>query len=81
MGIIKTLDMKIAIKLRGIYGRLFNPSQPQFTINCEKDKDVIQKMIYERIVGGQPLMVARMGRTEIDVCENVKYTFFKKRSN
>ena len=51
MGIIKTLDMKIAIKLRGIYGRLFNPSQPQFTINCEKDTDVIQKMIYERIVG------------------------------
>ena len=52
MGIIKTLDMKIAIKLRGIYDKFFNPSQPQFTINCEKDKNVIQKMIYERIVGG-----------------------------
>ena len=73
--------MKIAIKLRGIYGKFFNHSQPQFTINCEKDKDVIQKMIYERIVGGQPLMVARMGRTEIDVCENVKYTYYKHRSN
>ena len=81
MGIIKTLDMKIAIKLRGIYGKFFNPSQPQFTINCEKNKEVIQKMIYERIVGGQPLMVARMGRTEIDVCENVKYTYYKHRSN
>ena len=52
MEIIKIIDRKIAIKMRGIYGRLFNPSQPQFTINCEKDKDVIQKMIYERIVGG-----------------------------
>ena len=79
MEFIKSLDRTLAIKMRGIYGRLFNPTQPQFTINCEKDKDVIQKMIYERIVGGQPLMVARMGRTEIDVCENVKYTFFKKR--
>lgn len=81
MGIIKSLDMKIAIKMRSVYGRLFHPSQPQFTIYCEKNKDVIQKIIYDRIVGGEPLMVARMGRTEIDVCENVKYTYYKHRSN
>lgn len=81
MGIIKTIDMKLAIKMRSVYGKLFHPSQPQFTMNCEKNKNMIQKVIYERILGGRPLMVARMGRTEIDVCENVKYTYYKHRSN
>lgn len=81
MGIIKALDIKLAIKMRGVYGKLFHPSQPQYTLNCEKNKDAIQRLIYELILGGQPLMVARMGRTEIDVCENVKNTFFSRRSN
>ena len=81
MGIIKALDIKLAIKMRGAYGKLFRPSQPQYTLNCEKDKDAIQRLICELIRGGQPLMVARMGRTEIDVCENVKNTFFRRRSN
>lgn len=52
MGIIKTLDMKLAIKMRGVYGKVFHPSLPQFTLGCEKNKNVIQKMIYEHILGG-----------------------------
>lgn len=81
MGIIKEIDKTLAIKLRSLYGRAFHPSQPQFTLDCEKDKDKIQKIIFDKIIEGKPLMVARMGRTEIDVCENIKYTFHKKRSN
>lgn len=81
MGIIKNVDKFFAIKLRSLYGKIFHPSQPQFTLNCEKDKERIQCLIYEKIMEGKPLMIARMGRTEIDVCENIRYTFHKKRSN
>lgn len=81
MGVIKELDKTLTIKLRSLYGKVFHPSQPQFTLNCEKDKEKIQRIIYDKIVEGKPLMVARMGRTEIDVCENIKYTFHQKRNN
>lgn len=81
MGIIKDMDKTLTIKLRSLYGKIFHPNQPQFTLDCEKDKEKIQQIIYDKIIEGKPLMVARMGRTEIDVCENIKYTFHKKRSN
>lgn len=54
MGIIKALDIKLAIKMRSVYGKLFHPSQPQYTLNCEKDKDTIQRLIYELILGATP---------------------------
>lgn len=75
------MDKTLTIKLRSLYGKIFHPNQPQFTLDCEKDKEKIQQIIYDKIIEGKPLMVARMGRTEIDVCENIKYTFHKKRSN
>lgn len=81
MGTLKDLDKSLVMKLRGLYAKLLSLPKQNVTDNCEKDKDKIQKIIAERILGGQPLMVARMGRTEIDVCENVKYTFYKHRSN
>lgn len=81
MGIIRNFDKSLAIRLRGIYGRLFHPAYPNSTEDCEKDKEKIQNLIAERIRVGKPLMVARLGRTEIDVCENIRYTFHKRRSN
>lgn len=66
--------------LRHQYARLFKPkvlpAPPR-----EMNKDVIQKIIYDKIIEGKPLMVARFGSIECDVCENVRYTYYKKRSN
>lgn len=81
MGIIKNIDRILAIKLRSIYGKVFHPDQPQFTLDCEKDKEKIQKIIYDKIIEGKPLMIARFGSIECNVCENIRYTFYKKRSN
>lgn len=81
MGIIKDIDRRLAIRLRGVYGRLFRTYDPNCTEDCEKDKETIMRLIAERIHEGKPLMVARLGRTEIDVCENIRYTFHKHRSN
>lgn len=66
--------------LRHQYARFFKPkvlpAPPR-----EMNKDVIQKIIYDKIIDGKPLMVARFGSIECDVCENVRYTYYKKRSN
>lgn len=78
---IRKLEQKVVIKLRSIYGRLFRPQQTNYNNSCITDKHVIQKIIYEKIIEGKPLMVARMGKTEIDICENIKWTFYENHSN
>jgi len=72
----------LAMKFRRLYsvlhgGKLAVPPAPP----REMDKEEIQRIVHAAIMGGGPLMVARFGSIECDVCENVKYTFYKKRSN
>lgn len=77
------ITQSFVIKLRSIYGK----SCGRFTnfipngLNIENNRDNIQELICNALLANKPLMVARLGRTEIDVCENVMYTFYKKRSN
>lgn len=74
--------ISIIMRLRSLYSRLFPkdvyvlPAPP-----CEKDKEKIQQIVYDKIMEGKPLMIARFGSIEADVCENVKYTLHEKRSN
>ena len=75
------MNKNIVIKLRGIYSKLFPlkhvlPAPPR-----EMDKGRTQEIIANKIKEGKPFMLARFGSIECDVCENVKYTFYKKRSN
>ena len=75
------MNKNIVIKLRGIYSKLFPlkhvlPAPPR-----EMDKERTQEIIANKIKEGKPFMLARFGSIECDVCENVKYTFYKKRSN
>lgn len=82
MGIINlNLYIKIIFSLRRLYSVVFKPSHVYYTLYCERDKNTIQKIIYDKIRSGSPLMIARMGSIEMDVCENIKYTFYKRRSN
>lgn len=66
--------------LRHQYSKVFKPKVLPAPIR-EMNKDIIQKIIYDKIIEGKPLMVARFGSIECDVCENVRYTYYKKRSN
>ena len=75
------INQYIIMRLRSLYGKIIHPKDVYFTDYSEKDKDKIQKIIYEKIVEGKPLMVARMGSIELDVCENIRKCFFSKSSN
>lgn len=70
----------IVFSLRNLYSKIIKPkvlpAPPR-----EMDKERIQEIMYNKIMEGKPLMVARFGSIECDVCENIKYTFYKKRSN
>lgn len=68
------------MKLRHLYSRIISPKVLPGP-PCETDKEKIQQIVYDKIMEGKPLMVARFGSIECDVCENVRYTFYKKRSN
>lgn len=76
-----TINEYIVMRLRSLYGKLLHPKETFFTDNSEKNKDKIQQIIYDKIVEGKPLMVARMGSIELDVCENIRRCFFSKSSN
>lgn len=52
-----------------------------FTKESEKDKEKIMSIICDAIQSRKPLMIARLGHTEMMVLENLKYTFYKYRSN
>lgn len=71
---------KVIMSFRHLYSIFFKPkvlpAPPR-----EMNKAVIQKIIYDKIIEGKPLMIARFGSIECDVCENVRYTYYKKRSN
>lgn len=69
------------LRFRSLYGKIFPPRIINYNSNCLTDRDQIQQIVLNKIISGCPLMVARMGRTEIDVCENIKYTFFEHRNN
>lgn len=74
------MDHQIIMSLRHIYSKIIKPrvlpAPPR-----EMNKTAVQKIIYDKIIEGEPLMVARFGSIECDVCENIRYTFYKKRSN
>lgn len=72
--------VQFVIKLRHIYKLLF-PPKTLLGPFCYKDKDRIMQIVYDKIIEGKPLMFARFGSIECDVCENVKYTLHEKRSN
>lgn len=76
-----TFQQQWALTLRGFYKRLFHPQQINSTPLCIKDKEAIQMLLYNRIKMASPLMVARMGSIELDMCENLRYTFYEKRGN
>ena len=71
------LTMKLSHLYRIIHGETPTPPAPPREMN----KEVIQRIISNKILEGKPLMVARFGSIECDVCENIRYTFYKKRSN
>ena len=75
------LSQKLVLKLRSVYGRLFHPKQSNYNPHCERDREVIQRLVYVKIREGKPLMIARMGKTEIDVCENIRWTYYEHHSN
>ena len=69
------------IRLRGAYRRLAalagrNAAQEPAPPPCIRDKERIQHIIAERISSGQPMMMARFGTIECDVCENMRNTFY-----
>ncbi len=70
-----------AIRLRSVYTRLFGPIAVPPAPPREMDKDKTQQIVANKIMEGKPLMLARFGSLECDVCENVKFTFYEKRSN
>lgn len=75
-----TLNKKTVIRLRALHGKLFRhyvlPAPPR-----EMDKERTQEIIREKIEAGKPFMLARFGSIECDVCENVRFTFYRRRSN
>ena len=74
-------SQQIVLRLRSFYGRMFRPSQSNYNPQSITDKEEVQKIIFEKLREGKPLMIARMGKTEIDVCENIRNVFFEKHSN
>lgn len=76
--ILNKIDL--VMKLRHLHSLVIKP-KVQPAPPREMNKEKIQQIVYDKIMEGKPLMVARFGSIECDVCENVKYTFYKKRSN
>lgn len=73
-------NIDIVMKLRHLYGLIDHP-QVRPAPPREMNKERIMKIVYDKILEGKPLMFARFGSIECDVCENVKYTLHEKRSN
>lgn len=71
---------KQAIILRGIYKKLFHPLPEPPAPPCIKDKEEIQQIVYDKIMEGKPLMVARFGSTELASLDNA-LMMKEKRSN
>lgn len=69
------------MKMRHLYSILNGPLKVPSAPSREMDKEKIQQIVYDKILEGKPLMVARFGSIECDICENIRYTFYKKRSN
>lgn len=61
---------KQAIFLRGIYKKLFHPLPEPPAPPCIKDKEEIQQIVYDKIMEGKPLMVARFGSIELTSLDN-----------
>lgn len=74
------MKTKLILRLRALYSKIQRPQIPTPPPR-ETNKAKIQRLIYDKIIEGKPLMVARFGSIECDVCENIKYTFYEKRSN
>lgn len=70
----------LTIFLRGIYKKLFHPLPEPLPPPCIKDKEKIQKIIYDRIMEGKPLMAARFGSIELTSLDNT-LMMKEKRSN
>lgn len=79
--LLRNIKKRTVIKLRAVYGKLYHPIQSNYNPNVLTDRDTIQHIIYDKVMDGNPLMIARMGKTEIDVCENIKNTFFEHHGN
>lgn len=76
------LHTNIIMHLRSLYAKTIGPKPISFFTDYSiKDKDKIQQIIYDRIETGTPLMIARLGHTEMMMLENIKYTFYAYRSN
>lgn len=67
--------------LRSAYSKFFRPSPVYYTDGSIKEKDAIQKIVADGIYSGRPFMAARIGSIELEVCENLKYSLYHKRSN
>ena len=68
--------------LRSLYSKIIGVEREKyFTDYSESNREIIQNIIYEKIMSGKPFMAARLGRTELQVLENLKYTFYARRSN
>ena len=74
------MEHQLIMHLRSLYSRVFLPKVLPGP-PCEMDKERIMQIVSEKILEGKPLMFARFGSIECDVCENVKYTLHEKRSN
>lgn len=73
---------KMIMHARSLYGKIIGVHKISFfTEESEKDKEKIQSIIYDKIQLGKPLMIARLGHTEMMILENLRYTFYKHRSN
>lgn len=73
-------NREVIMKLRHLYALICKPKiLPPPT--RELDKQKIMQIVHDRISEGRPFMFARLGSIECDVCENVKYTYYEKRSN
>lgn len=73
---------KIVMHLRSLYSKIIGVEREKyFTDYSESNREIIQNIIYEKIMSGKPFMAARLGRTELQVLENLKYTFYARRSN
>ncbi len=61
---------KQAIFLRGVYKKLFHPLPEPPAPPCLKDKEQIQRIVYDKLIEGRPLMVARFGSIELTSLDN-----------
>lgn len=72
---------KLTIKLRSAYTKIFGPEKELLAPVREMDKERTQEIVREMILRGEPMMMARFGSIECDVCENVRNAFYRRGSN